>query len=226
MHFLSQPPHDGMFRDYVILPEHLVFPIPDSLSLKAAAMVEPTAVAVHSVSRSRMSPGCTGVIVGAGPIGLLTLQAFKAAGGGRAICVDFIEKRLAIAKELGADEVYLPGDPALAKVGDVVFETAGSAKATANLFGMARRAGSIVQVGCPDGNLVELDIATLMDWELNYVGIFRYANAYDTAIKWLADGRIKTEKLISHSFPFDQAVEAFNLAADHPTETIKVVVES
>ncbi|MGI5900075.1 MAG: NAD(P)-dependent alcohol dehydrogenase [Christensenellales bacterium] len=224
--FLSAPPINGTFCDYVAVNESFLFPIPDALSLVDAAMAEPLAVAVHSVNRARIQPGTTGVIVGAGPIGLLTLQAFKAVGGGRAICVDPIESRLALAKRLGADEACLPGDPSLADAGDAVFETAGSSKATAGLFSMARPCGKVVQVGWPDGNLVELDVATLLEKELDYMGVNRYANAFDTAITWLCDGRIKVKELITHRFKFDQAAEAFKWAAENPRETIKVIVEN
>jgi L-iditol 2-dehydrogenase len=227
MVFLSAPPYDGTFCDYIVIPEHLAFPIPDSLSMKAASMTEPTAVAIHSVNRARIRPGDTGIIVGAGPIGLLTLQAFKAAGGGRAICVDVVAERLLIAQELGADEVYSPGSPALKGVGDVIFEAAGSIQATESLIDMARRNARIVQIGVPKGDgFASLNLAVLADYELDYIGVFRYANAYDCAIMWLADGRIKTDMLISHVFPFDKAVEAFNLCRDNPSETIKVVLEN
>jgi len=224
--FLSAPPINGTFCDYVAVQESFVFPIPESLSLADAAMAEPVAVAVHAMNRARMKPGCTGIIVGAGPIGLLTLQAFKAAGGGRAICIDIIEKRLSIAKQLGADEICLPGDTPLQNIGDIVFETAGSAKATAQLFDMARHGGRVVQVGWPDSNRVELDVAAMMEKELDYIGVNRYANVFDTAVTWLSDGRIKTEELITHRFTFEQAVDAFNWAANNPRETIKVLVEN
>ncbi len=224
--FLSAPPINGTFCDYIAVHESFVFPIPDSLSLIDAALAEPLAVAVHAVNRARVQPGTTGIVVGAGPIGLLTLQAFKAAGGGRAICVDMIEQRLSLAKQLGADEAFLPGDSSLLNIGDAVFETAGSSKATAGLFSMARPGGKVVQVGWPDKNLVELDVAALLDKELDYIGVNRYANAFGTAIAWLCDGRIKTQELITHRFAFDRAADAFKWAAEHPRETLKVIVEN
>jgi len=223
--FLSAPPIDGTFCDYLTIPESFAFKIPDSLSLTDAALAEPVAVAIHSINRAKMPLGATGIIVGAGPIGLLTLQAFKAAGGGRAICTDLIERRLSVARELGA-EAYLPGDPSLRNAGDVIFETAGSAKATAELFSMARHGGKVVQVGWPDGNIVEMDIAAMMEKELDYIGVNRYANVFETAIVWLSDNRIKTDKIITHKYSFDKAVDAFKWAAEHPQETIKVIVEN
>ncbi|MCL2056460.1 MAG: alcohol dehydrogenase catalytic domain-containing protein [Oscillospiraceae bacterium] len=224
--FMSAPPVNGTFCDYITIQESFVFRIPDSLTLTEAALAEPAAVAVHCVNRARIPLGATGVIVGAGPIGLLVLQAFKAAGGGRAICVDPVESRLNAAKKLGADLTYPPGGPNLENIGDVVFETAGSKEATAALFGMARHGGKVIQAGFPDGNAVKLDIATLIEKELDYAGVHRYANAYGTAVTWLSDGRIKTDGLITHKFDFSHAAEAFKWAAENPGQTIKVVVEN
>ena len=224
--FLSAPPINGTFCDYLCVHESFVFPIPDSLSLEDAALAEPVSVAVHAINRVRINPGDTGVIVGAGPIGLLTLQAFKAAGGGCAICVDMIEKRLETARALGADEVYLPGNPTLENAGNVVFETAGSSKATAQLFNIARHGGRVVQVGWPEDNPVALDVAAMMDKELDYMGANRYANVFGPAVTWLSDGRIKASEIITHRFSFDQAADAFRWAAENPKETIKVIVNN
>ena len=233
--FLSAPPINGTFCDYLCIDENFVFPIPDSLSFEDAALAEPLAVAIHTMNRVHVRAGETGVIVGAGPIGLLVLQAFKAAGGGKAICVDLIKSRLNTAMELGADEVIIPGsaadngasgDSAINNIGDVVFETAGSKKATSQLFHMAKPGGRVVQVGWPNGNVVELDVAVLLDKELDYIAVNRYANVFETAITWLADGRIKTKGIITQRYSFNNAPEAFDWALNNPQDTVKVIVEN
>ena len=224
--FLSAPPINGTFCDYVVIDEHFVFPIPDSLTLEDAALAEPAAVAIQAVNRGRVRPGDVGVIIGAGPIGLITLQAFKAAGGSRAICIDKVPQRLEWAKKLGADQVAEPSEdgPALRDAGDVVFETAGSDGATSQLFSMARPGGRCVQVGWPGSNIVPLDVAQMMEKELDYMGVNRYANAFETAIAWIADGRIDPKILITHRFPLTRAKEGFDWALAHPAETIKVLI--
>jgi len=223
--FLSAPPINGTFCDYLCISENYVFPIPDNLSLTHAALAEPLAVAIHSINRANMRPGETAVIVGAGPIGLLTLQAFKANGGGRVICVDLLESRLNVAKKLGADEVIVPKkDAPIQDIGDIIFETAGSSTATATLFQMAKHGGRVVQVGWPDGNKVELDIAVMMDKELDYIGVNRYANVFEAAVAWLAEGRINADDIITQQYSLDQAPEAFRWALSHANETIKVIV--
>jgi len=223
--FLSAPPINGTFCDYLTINENFVFPIPDSLSFEDAALVEPLAVAIHAINRTRIVPGDMGVIVGAGPIGLLTLQAFKAAGGGRVVCIDMIESRLETAQKLGADEIIIPdANTPLQDIGDMIFETAGSDAATAELFKIAKHGGRVIQIGWPKGNTVDLDVATMMEKELDYIGVNRYANAFETAVTWLSAGRIKTNEIITQRYPFEKSPEAFQWALKNPQKTIKVIV--
>ncbi len=225
--FLSAPPINGTFCDYVCVAEHFLHAVPEGLSLDHAALAEPVAVAVHAVNRGRVRAGDVGVVVGCGPIGLLTLQAFKARGGGRCVCVDVLPERLAWAKKLGADEAVLAGDGAqLRDFADVVFETAGSDAATAGMFDMVRPGGRCVQVGWTRSNRVAVDIAQLMEKEIDYVGVNRYANAFETALQWLKDGRIDAPALITQRFSLARAREGFDWALAHPAETVKVLVEN
>lgn len=224
--FLSAPPIDGTFCDYVSVDANFLFKIPDHLDLESAALVEPTAVAVHAVNRAGRVSGATGVILGAGTIGLLVQQAFKSSGGGYTICVDILDSRLEKAKELGADMTVNPlkDNMDLSSISDIVFETAGSSITTGQLINIAKPGGRIVQVGWPETQKVLMDIAAFLDKELTYAGVNRYANAYPTAITWIADNRIKVKEVVSHRFTFDNAVEAFEHARDNPSETIKVLV--
>lgn len=224
--FLSAPPIDGTFCDYICVNENFLFRIPDSLSFEDAALAEPVSVAIHAVRRAEFRPGAVGVIVGAGPIGLLTLQAFKASGGGKAICLDILDSRLEKAVQVGADEVIntMSCKEKLENLGEVIFETAGNKITTAQLFSLACTGGSVVQVGWPNGNVVNMNIADMMDKELSYRGVNRYANVFDTAITWLKDGRIHAKEMITHRFTLTQAKDAFEWALNYPQETIKVIV--
>jgi L-iditol 2-dehydrogenase len=222
--FLSAPPVNGTFCDYISIRHDMVFHIPKALSFEEAAMVEPVAVGVHAVNRARFKIGATAVILGAGPIGLLTAQAFKAAGGGKAICVDFNETRLALAKKIGIDLVALPTDTSIEGTADVVFETAGAKIATASTFSYCRPGGCVVQVGWPGGNIAEMNIATFLDKELDYVAVNRYVNAYPTAIQWISDGKINVKDLITNRFSLDQIAEAFEYSSKNPDKVVKTVV--
>lgn len=222
--FLSAPPVNGTFCDYISIRHDMVFHIPQTLAFEEAAMVEPVAVGVHAVNRARFRKGDTAVILGAGPIGLLTAQAFKAAGGGDVICVDFNESRLNLAKKIGIDKVTTPADLHLEGTADVVFETAGASKATASTFNYCRAGGCVVQVGWPGGNVVEMNIATFLDKELDYIAVNRYANAYPTAIKWISSGKINVKDMITGRYPFEQISEAFKYSSINPDKVLKTIV--
>lgn len=224
--FLSAPPIDGTFCDYVCVNENFLFEMPENLSFEAAALAEPAAVAVHAVQRADFRLGDTAVVLGAGPIGLFVVQAFKAAGGGKVICVDMIQSRLEKALKVGADEVINPAtyEGKIENLAEVVFETAGNKITTAQLFSVAKVGGCAVQVGWPNGNVVEMNIADMIDKELNYKSVNRYANAFGAAITWLADGRVNTEEMMTHYFDLEHAKEAFEWALNHPHETVKVIV--
>lgn len=223
--FLSAPGTNGTFCDYVSVRADMLFRLPDGMDYELGALVEPAAVAVHGISMAGDVRGRDGLIFGAGPIGLITMLAFKAAGGGRAICVDINDTRLARAKELGADAVLdNRTQPDLANICDVAFETAGAPITTAQLFTAARPGGYAVQIGWPTGNVVPMNIADFMEKEITYRGLNRYANAYPAAITWLCDGRIPGEKLITHRMPFTQTAEAFAFTAQHPDEVVKMMV--
>lgn len=223
--FLSAPPENGTFCDYVCVPGDMVFKVPGGLPFEEAAMIEPAAVAVQAVKRAVFPKGASGIIIGAGPIGLLTLQAFKAAGGGEAACVDINSFRLEFAGKIGADKVIKITDGKLPDIkADVVFETAGSDSATESLFGYLEPGGCAVQVGWPRSNHVPMDIAAFIERELTYVSVNRYANAYPAAIRWISDGRIKVRELITHRFDFEDIAEAFRFTAQNPGEVIKTIV--
>ena len=224
--FLSAPPINGTFCDYISIASHMVHKIPQNITFQEAAMVEPTAVGVHAVNRARYRNGSTAAIVGAGPIGLLTLQVFKAAGGGKVICIDINRHRLEISKKLGADTTIDPStsDDDLEGIADVVFETAGSDKATESLFKYAVIGGCVVQVGWPRNNFVKMDIARFIEKELDYIAVNRYTNAFATAIQWIKDGRINVKELITKEFCFDSIQKAFEFTVKNSDTNIKTIV--
>jgi L-iditol 2-dehydrogenase len=225
--FLSAPPINGTFCDYICVRSDFVYKLPDNIPLDDAALAEPAAVAVHSVNRAGLIGGKTGLIFGMGPIGLLTLQAFKAAGGGKVYCVDIMDNRLELAAKLGADEVINPKNyPGLSNLADIVFETAGSPATTSQLFTAARVGATIVQVGWPAGNIVKMNIADFLDKELDYVAVNRYANAYPAAIQYISDGRINVKPLITNVYDFEDTPEAFKFAKENPDKVIKILVKN
>jgi L-iditol 2-dehydrogenase len=224
--FLSAPPIDGTFCDYVCVRSDFVHPMPDSLPFEQGALVEPAAVAVHAVNRSCIGNGESALVIGAGPIGLLTIQAIKAAGGSEVFCIDRIPSRIEKALKLGADHAARSIDGLGMKddIADLVFETAGSSAATSALFDHIRPGGRAIQVGWPENNMVPMNIANFLEKELEYIGINRYANAFPAAIQWISDGRMHVEELITHRFSLNEISAAFKFSSENPDKVIKSIV--
>jgi L-iditol 2-dehydrogenase len=99
---------DGAFAEYVAVPQHILYRLPDAVTFHQAAMVEPLSIALHAVARTRVTLDDTAVVLGAGMIGLMVTQALRAAGCGRIIAVDLDSSRLELACKLGADEGLRP----------------------------------------------------------------------------------------------------------------------
>ena len=99
---------DGAFAEFVVVPEYTVIKIPDEVTYEMGAFAEPLAVAVRGVKRSRLKVGDTAVVIGAGPIGLLVIQAARVLGASKVFAIEPIQRRRELAKQLGASEVFDP----------------------------------------------------------------------------------------------------------------------
>ncbi len=240
--FMATPPIDGAFCEYVAWPEDFVFGLPDGMSFEEGAMMEPLSVGLWAVKRGEVEPGDSVAIFGCGPIGLLTLQAAKAAGATTLIAVDIEERRLQHARRLGATDVIddRRGDavnyireitsplrgfgPDCSGV-DVAFETAGAVAATRNALAAVRPGGVAVLVGLPPESMVEIDLVAAASKEIDIRGQFRYANRYPPAIALTAEGRIDVASLVTHHFPLEKVAEALRFSDEQKAESLKVMVD-
>jgi L-iditol 2-dehydrogenase len=222
--FLATPPVDGAFAEYLAVAADFAHPLPSHLSLEEAALVEPTAVAVHAARLGRVEPGTCCAIFGAGAVGLLLLQVLRAFGAS-VVVMDPERSRRALAAELGADEVAESLPPERAGRINVAFDASGSPGALAGTVGATRRGGRVVWIGLPVEDLIPIPAAMLIDREIELRGVFRYANAHPLAIELIASGRVQTRPLISHRFPLSRAAEAIQLAGSREAGVVKVLVE-
>ena len=242
MHFMATPPVDGALAEWVIWPEDFTFKIPDSMSLDAAALIEPLAVGVWAARRGGVKMGDSVAVIGAGPIGCTTLQAAKAAGATTLIAVDLEDFRLDIARQLGATHTInarnenpverirqitaeLSGLPLSHGGVDVACETAGSVPTCRMSLEAPRPGGVTVLVGLPPVAEVALDIVSAASRETDIRGIFRYANCYPAAIGLVASGTIDLDALITQRFAFDDTPDAFTFADTERARSMKVMIE-
>ncbi len=232
--FMATPPVDGALADYIVTAADFAFPLPENLSLDEGALMEPLSVGVYAVHRSALRAGQSAVIVGAGPIGLVTLQVAKAAGAGTITVIDLDAARLAAAERLGATEtIDASQTDAVAaftastkgRKADVVFEAAGSPRTAAAAVLLAKRGGRVVMIGLPPLDNFPYPLVHAMANEIDIVTVFRYANVYPSAIALVAQGRVDTKSLVTHRFSLERAEDALVLSDSRADGVIKAMVE-
>ncbi|MFH5877849.1 L-idonate 5-dehydrogenase [Arthrobacter sp. NA-172] len=208
-------PHtDGAFSRYATLPSRMLRPLPATLDLRTAALVEPASVAWHAVARAGDVAGKTALVIGSGPIGALAVAVLKRAGATRIVAVDMHDKPLEIARAVGADEV-LKGDQAeeiAAVEADVVIESSGSHHGLASAIKGAVRGGKVVMVGLLPSGPQPVFISLAITRELELLGSFRFNDEIDSVIAALADGSLYVDPVVTHEFTVDRGLEAFEMA--------------
>jgi len=224
--FMSSQYYDGTFRQYFEIPSEMCHKMPEGMSFRQGALVEPMAVAVHVVRRSGDIAGKRVTIIGAGPMGLLIGMTAKAFACGQLTFIDIVQDRLDKSFAYGADKVFnsLNGEPE-ENSADVVIEIAGTPGTVAQSFKIAAPGGRIVQVGWLKKDKAEIDTSLLLSKELDYVASYNYHNDFPVAIELVASGRVDAEKIVTHTFPFAKTDEAFEFTAHNPKEVLKTMVE-
>ncbi|MEF2694379.1 MAG: NAD(P)-dependent alcohol dehydrogenase [Blautia wexlerae] len=232
--FLATPPVQGCNEEYIAFPENMCFKLPDNVSTKEGALIEPLSVGFYASEQGGVKNGDTVVILGSGCIGLVTLLACKAHGAGKIIVADLVEARLQKALELGATEVINSGkEDALKKIkeltngrgADVVFETAGSPVTIAQTPFIVRRGGMITLVGISAKEEINYNFAQIMDKEATIKSVFRYRNIYPKAIAAVSGGAINVEGIVTHEFDLDHIQEAYDEAVNNKTDLVKAVIK-
>ncbi|WP_094548565.1 NAD(P)-dependent alcohol dehydrogenase [Petroclostridium xylanilyticum] len=232
--FLATPPYHGCLMNYIAFPENMAFKLPDKISTKEGALVEPLAVGMHAAKQGNVKLGDSVVILGSGCIGLVTLLACKAFGATDITVVDIIPKRLEYAKKLGATTVINADETdVLAEIDkltnrkgvDVVIETAGSAKTIAHTPYLVKNGGCIVLVGLAPQDIIEYNFAKIMAKEAEIKSVFRYRNIYPQAIKALSNGIIDVSGIVTHEFAFDDVAKAFEFVINNKQDVVKAVIK-
>jgi D-xylulose reductase len=230
--FWATPPVHGCLTAAVTHPANLTFKLPDAVSFAEGAFVEPLAVAMQAAGKARILPGQVAAVLGAGTIGLMTALAALAAGCARVIVTDIAAPKLAIARgyagieTIDASRADVPAEIRRLTGGwgaDVVFEASGSARVFAGICEAACPGGAIVLVGMPAGP-VPMDVVAAQLRELRIEHVFRYAHVFPRAIALMASGKIDLKPLVSRTYPFSEAVAAFEYAAAMHPDVVKVQI--
>ena len=223
----------GCFAEFVKVPEHIVYSIPDDLPFEHAALVEPVSVAVHAVGLLDVPDGSTGVVIGTGMIGLLVVQALKVAGCTDVIAVDVDDYKLNLAKELGATAtVNAKTTDVVAEVmkltndvaADLAVEVVGKTQPLQTAVDCVRLGGQVGLVGNLQP-MVELPLQKVVTRELKLIGSCGSSGEYPRCIELMASGQIRVEPLISEISSLDKGPEFFERLYGHEPELMKVVLQ-
>ncbi|UNX55121.1 zinc-binding dehydrogenase [Georgenia sp. TF02-10] len=208
------PHSQGGMREYLLVDAGMVRPLPESLSLRAAALAEPLAVALHGIAVAGGVAGKTVLVSGSGPIGLLAAAGALAQGAAEVVASDVLPGPLARARQLGVSATVQVGAEELpAERFDVVLECSGAAPAVDAALAAVRRAGVVAQVGMLGAGPHPIALAPLVAKEIQLRGAFRFKDEIDDAIALLATAPAITT-VITHVIPADDAATAFAVARD------------
>ncbi|MBE3084863.1 MAG: NAD(P)-dependent alcohol dehydrogenase [Bacteroidetes bacterium] len=230
--FWATPPIHGCLRESVVHPASLTFKVPNSVSLEEAAMVEPMAIGMYAATKAQIQPGDTALVIGAGTIGITTTLAALAGGCSKVIISDVQQPKLdliqsiAPVKAVNITKNGLTGVIAHETDGwgvDVVFEASGNKKAFSTIFNYVCPGGKVIIIGIPS-EPAPFDVPAAQAKEAVIIPIFRYAHMYPKTLALLGSGKIDLKPCISRRFPFDRAIEAFELAAKHQPDIVKIQI--
>lgn len=224
---------NGAFAEFVAVPDHIVYKLPDTFNFEQAALIEAVSIAVHAAKITGIRQGDVAIVVGAGMIGLLAVQAFRVYGCKRVIAVDLEESKLQLARSLGADEGFLATDEdLLAKLlaatgghgADIAVEVVGAQKSINTAIGCVRRGGTVTIIG----NLapkVEIPLQAVVTRQLRLLGSCASAGEYPECIELMSSGAIKVEPLLSAVAPLSEGPAWFDRLYGREPGLMKVVLQ-
>ena len=230
--FAGHGMNDGAMREYLTWPTMCLYPLPGSITDVDGAMLEPLGVAIHSVDLGKLQTGMTVSVFGCGPIGLLVLQAARAAGATRLIATDKLPHRLEAARKVGAtDVIQATGGNETAEVlaatnnrgVDVAFEAAGENEAVETAIETVKPGGTVVLIGIPSDDWTAFSASTARRKGVTIKLCRRMKFTYPRAIKLVEIGLVDVRSLVTHNLTLDESKEAYLTAQRR--DGIKVVLD-
>jgi len=224
---------DGAFAEYVNVPAYNIYKLPPDVSYEEAALTEPLSVGVHAMRKARIRPGDNVVIVGAGTIGLATLQAARASGARKIMVAEMAEARKEYAKKLGATMVFDPNEvdipeevlKATEGVGaDLGFECVGNPKTATLVLDSVRRGGKMVVLGVFE-RPTEINLNLCVFFEKEIIGSLGYNDEFATVLSYLVDGRLQANPMITGKISLNDLLDkGFKELIKNKDKNIKILV--
>lgn len=223
----------GAFAEYVSVPARVLYRLPEAMAFSDAAMLEAVSVALHGVRVAELQGGETALVIGAGMIGLLLLQAARVAGCSHVYIADIDDTRLALAQSLGADEALNASGPELTehilnltagKGVDIVFEAVGRAETVSGAIDCVRKGGKVTLVG-NIAREVPLALQMVVTRQIRLQGSCSSAGEYPQAMELVSAGKIKVGPLITAVSPLSEGPGWFDRLHDREPNLMKIVLD-
>lgn len=223
---------DGAFAEYVVVPQHILYRIPDEVTFNQAAMVEPVAVALHALGLAAISRNDAAVVVGAGVVGLFVVQALQAAGCRKIIAVDLDQDKLDLALRLGADVGLRPdtaGVPGEVKElcdgrgADLAFEVVGTSPAVQTAIACLRKGGTLTLIGNLSST-VDIPLQTVVTRQLRLQGSCAICGEYPAALQMIRRGAINVDAVLSAVAPLSEGAHWFERLRKKEPGLMKVIL--
>ena len=222
----------GAFAEYVAVPQHIVYHLPASIGFAEAAMLEAVSVALHGVRVSEVKGGETALVIGAGMIGLLTLQAARAAGCAPVFISDVDPTRLSLADQVGADKVILAsGKELLSEIQkltggrgvDIVYEAVGRNETVASAIDCVRKGGTVSLIGniTPE---VTLPLQKVVSRQIRLQGSCASSGEYPQAIEFIGNGKIQVKPLITAVASLEEGPRWFERLHSREPNLMKIIL--
>jgi len=224
----------GAMAEFVVVPHWIAVHLPDSMSYEQAALVETVSIGVHAANRTPVRLNDTAVVVGAGGVGLVAMQAFRLKGAGKVIVTDLSQPRLDLARELGADVVISARDPDLlerlrAATGpegaDVVVEAVGVSDTVNTALEITRKAGALTLIGNVAPR-VEIGLQSIVTREISLYGVCASNGEFPDCVDLVASERICVDPLISETARLEDGQAVFDRlyqGVEHNIRTVFVM---
>jgi len=231
LRFLGCPEQaEGCLSEYIVMPEECCFPIPDVMSLEAAALLEPLSIGVYAVQQSGAVDGKRMAVLGSGPIGLSVLLAARAEGAEQVFMTDKIEARQKKALAMGSDwagydeqtEAMLAAEPAGF---DAVFECCGDQAALDQAVALLKPGGTLMVVGIPSFDRWSFAVDQARHKELTLRNVRRQNGCVEKAIELLASESSAATAMITHRFDFAETAAAFELVDAYRDGVVKAIIQ-
>jgi L-iditol 2-dehydrogenase len=222
----------GALCEFLSLPAECCYPIPDSVSLAQAVVVEPFSIGLHAVRLAELPRGACIGILGVGPIGLCVLLAARVLAGCKVYATDLLDYRLSLAHRCGAHWVGNPRGQdivrAIAELEplglDCVFECAGEQEAFDQALELLKPGGTLSIVCIPEAERISFTMEQFRRKELRVQNVRRQNQCVTAAIEMIASGAVNVDPLVTHHFPIADAAEAFKLVAARQGGVVKAII--